>query len=128
MKPALSRLPRSDGPAAVILIRVAAGTIFVSEGVQTFLFPDALGAGRFAKIGLPFPSATASFVGGVEIIAGVLLLIGLLTRIAAAALVLDMCVALLANASPPPTARGPARAALPSHHRPVSAGGVRGPR
>jgi putative oxidoreductase len=38
---------------AVFLIRILVGWVFLSEGVQKFLFPDALGVGRFVKIGIP---------------------------------------------------------------------------
>jgi len=68
---------------AVILIRILVGWVFVSEGIQKFLFPDALGAGRFAKIGIPLPQMAAPFVGFVEIICGVLVVLGLFTRLAA---------------------------------------------
>src|SRR5713101_5712963 len=79
---------------AISLIRVLVGWVFLSEGVQKFLFPDALGVGRFIKIGIPWPQVMAPFVGVVEIVCGALLLIGLLTRLAAIPLLIDICVAL----------------------------------
>ena len=79
---------------ALILARLAAGCIFLSEGIQKFLFPNALGVGRFAKIGLPSPQLLAPFVGVVEIVCGALLIVGLLTRLAAVPLVIDMLVAI----------------------------------
>jgi uncharacterized membrane protein YphA (DoxX/SURF4 family) len=79
---------------AVFLIRILVGWVFLSEGVQKFLFPDALGVGRFIKIGIPWPQVMAPFVGVVEIVCGALLLIGLLTRLAAIPLLIDICVAL----------------------------------
>ena len=82
------------GAHAVVLIRILAGWVFLSEGIQKFLFPDALGAGRFVKIGIPWPQVMAPFVGVVEIVCGFLLLIGLLTRLAAVPLLIDICVAL----------------------------------
>jgi uncharacterized membrane protein YphA (DoxX/SURF4 family) len=48
---------------AVILIRLLVGLVFLSEGIQKFLFPAALGAGRFERIGTPFPPLTAPIVG-----------------------------------------------------------------
>lgn len=87
-------------PAATVLIRAAVGAIFVCEGVQKFLFPAALGVGRFAKIGLPAPGLLAPFVGGVEIVAGALVLVGLLTRLAALPLVVDMLVAIATTKLP----------------------------
>jgi putative oxidoreductase len=71
------------GAAANILVRVLVGSVFLSEGIQKFLFPEALGAGRFAKIGIPAPQYSAPFVGTVEIVAGTLLLFGLFTRLGA---------------------------------------------
>lgn len=87
-------------PAATVLVRVAVGLVFVAEGVQKFLFPDALGAGRFAKIGIPAPETMGPFVGVVEIVAGTLVLAGLLTRLAAVPLVVDMIVAILSTKVP----------------------------
>ena len=68
---------------AVILIRLLVGWVFVSEGIQKFLFPVALGWGRFAKIGLPYPHVLVAIVGGLEIVCGALVLLGLWTRFAA---------------------------------------------
>ena len=85
---------KTSAPASVLLVRLAVGAIFLSEGVQKFLFPLELGAGRFAKIGIPAPDALAPFVGAVEIACGLLILFGLLTRLAAVPLVFDMLVAI----------------------------------
>src|ERR1700682_3960041 len=79
---------------AILLIRVLVGWVFLSEGVQKFLFPDSLGVGRFVKIGIPWPQVMAPFVGLVEIVCGALLLIGLITRLATIPLLIDICVAL----------------------------------
>jgi putative oxidoreductase len=79
---------------AVLLIRILAGWVFLSEGIQKFLFPESLGVGRFVKIGIPWPHMLAPFVGLVEIACGTLLLIGFLTRLATAPLLIDIAVAL----------------------------------
>jgi putative oxidoreductase len=79
---------------AILLIRILVGWVFLSEGIQKFLFPDSLGVGRFAKIGIPWPHVMAPFVGVVEIVCGTMLLIGLLTRVATIPLLIDICVAL----------------------------------
>src|ERR1039457_3181947 len=78
---------------AVLLIRILVGWVFLSEGIQKFLFSDSLGVGRFIKIGIPWPQVMAPFVGVVEIVCGTLLLIGLLTRLATVPLLIDICVA-----------------------------------
>src|SRR2546425_11511175 len=79
---------------AILLIRVLVGWVFLSEGVQKFLFPDSLGAGRFVKIGIPWPQFMAPFVGVVEIVCGTMLLIGFLARLATVPLLIDIAVAL----------------------------------
>jgi putative oxidoreductase len=79
---------------AILLVRVLVGWVFLSEGIQKFLFPEALGVGRFVKIGIPWPQVMAPFVGAVEIVCGTLLLLGLLTRLAAIPLLMNICVAL----------------------------------
>jgi hypothetical protein len=70
---------KSNAPRATILIRLLVGAVFLSEGIQKFLFPATLGVGRFLKIGIPAPQFFAPFVGIVEIVCGILLVIGLLT-------------------------------------------------
>ncbi len=47
---------------AVLLIRVLVGWVFLSEGIQKFLFPDSLGVGRFVKIGIPWPATVPLLV------------------------------------------------------------------
>ena len=89
-----------NAPAAVMLIRVLVGWVFVSEGVQKFLYPDAVGVGRFIKIGIPAPGAMAPFVGVVEIVCGALILAGLLTRLAVIPLLIDMAGAVVSTKLP----------------------------
>lgn len=90
----------TTAPASVILIRVVVGGVFFSEGIQKFLSPNDLGAGRFVKIGIPAPEAMGPFVGTVEIVCGSLIVLGLLTRLAAIRLIIDMCVALISTKLP----------------------------
>src|SRR5271165_7604884 len=85
---------------ALLLIRVLVGWVFVSEGIQKFLFPAQLGVGRFEKIGIPSPHFMAPFVGTVEILCGTLLLAGLFTRLAAVPLLIDMAVAIATTKIP----------------------------
>jgi putative oxidoreductase len=87
-------------PRAVFLVRLAVAFVFVTEGIQKFLAPEALGVGRFAKVGIPYPDITAPAVGGIEIACGALILLGLFTRLAAFALVVDMIVAIVATKVP----------------------------
>ncbi|MBE8726357.1 DoxX family protein [Flavobacterium sp. KB82] len=73
------------------------GAVFLSEGMQKFLFPETLGAGRFAKIGLPAAEFLANFTGCFEIICGILVLIGLFVRAACTALIVIMIAAIAAT-------------------------------
>ncbi|KFA92676.1 DoxX family protein [Archangium violaceum] len=100
------RLLSSEAPPATLLIRVMVGAVFLSEGIQKFLYPGELGVGRFTKIGLPAPEVLAPFVGVVEIIGGTLLLLGLLTRLAAVPLIIDMLVAIASTKVPILLSRG----------------------
>lgn len=93
-------------PRANILIRFMVGGVFLSEGIQKFLFPAALGAGRFAKIGIPLPELTAPFVGAVEVVCGALLILGLATRLATIPLIVNMLVAISTTKIPLLTASG----------------------
>lgn len=90
----------TTAPASLILVRIAVGSIFLSEGVQKFLFPNELGVGRFVKIGIPAPEVVGPFVGLVEIVCGSLIILGLLTRLASMLLIIDMCVALVSTKIP----------------------------
>ncbi len=86
--------------SALLLIRILVGWVFISEGIQKFLFPAQLGFGRFEKIGIPAPHILAPFVGAVEIVCGCLLLIGLFTRIAAIPLLAVISVAIVTTKIP----------------------------
>ena len=96
----LKRLAATHAPAAVILVRLMVGAVFLSEGVQKFLFPAEVGAGRFAKIGLPSPEIVAPFVGCFEIVCGVLVLVGLFTSLAVVPLIIIMLTAIATTKYP----------------------------
>lgn len=83
-----------------ILPRLIVGLVFLSEGIQKFLFPELVGAGRFEKIGFTNPEFLASFVASFEIACGILVLIGLTIRIAAIPLLIIMLTALTTTKVP----------------------------
>ncbi len=85
---------------AVVLIRLMVGGVFLVEGILKFHFPEELGAGRFAKIGISIPAVAGPFVAGVETVFGALVLVGLLTRLAAIPLLIDISVAILSTKIP----------------------------
>ena len=96
----ITRSSSTNAPIAVVLVRLMVGGVFLSEGIQKFLFADDVGAGRFARIGIPWPGAMGPFVGIVEIICGTLILIGLGTRLAAIPLLIDILVAIVSTKVP----------------------------
>jgi putative oxidoreductase len=97
---------------STLVLRAAVGGVFLVSGATKFLF-DNQGAGRFAKIGFPAASEVASFVGATEIACGALLVVGLLTRLAAVPLAIDMVVALATTKVPLLFGAGPEPVAAP---------------
>jgi len=90
----------SSSPGSIILVRLLVGAVFLSEGVQKFLFPSALGVGRFTKIGIPWPEFMAPFIGTFEICCGLLTILGLVTRFAAIPMSINMLVAITSTKIP----------------------------
>jgi uncharacterized membrane protein YphA (DoxX/SURF4 family) len=89
----LKNLTPTDHSQTTIIIRLIVGVVFLSEGIQKFLFPALRGAGRFEKIGLPAPEFLGGFVGTFEIACGLLIVLGLRTRLASIPLIIIMLVA-----------------------------------
>lgn len=89
-----TRLLHTEAPAAVVLVRLYVGAVFASEGVLKFVRPDDLGTGRFDRAGVPAPGSLAPLNGALEIVCGLLILAGLLTRLAAVPMVVNMLGAL----------------------------------
>lgn len=83
-----------------LLIRLMVGTVFLSEGLQKFIYPASRGSGRFEAIGFPMHELLGYSVGGVEVICGLAILVGLMTRRAALLTLLIMLVALLTTKLP----------------------------
>ncbi len=96
----IRKLINTDNSKAIILIRLMVGAVFLSEGIQKFLFPDMRGMGRFEGMGFPDPGFWAGFVGVTEIIAAGFILAGFLTRPAALAMLVNMTVAILVTKIP----------------------------
>ena len=96
-----SALLRTRATGWVILIRLLVGlVVFFPEGLQKLLFPDVLGAGRFARIGIPYPELMGPFVGVVETLCGLLIIVGLFTRLATIPLLIVMVVAIVSTKAP----------------------------
>jgi uncharacterized membrane protein YphA (DoxX/SURF4 family) len=89
-----------------VLPRLIVGLVFLSEGIQKFLFPELVGAGRFEKIGFSNPEFLASFVASFEIVCGTLILIGFAVRIAALPLFIVILTAIITTKIPILTEKG----------------------
>ena len=90
----LQKLIATDSSKTTIIIRLLVGAVFLSEGIQKFLFPAIRGAGRFEKIGLPNPEFLGGFVGAFEVVCSVFILMGFLTRLASIPILIIMMVAI----------------------------------
>jgi putative oxidoreductase len=88
--------PPTTGPKSTLLLRLMAGGVFLWEGILKFVYPNQ-GVGRFLKLGMPIPAFTADFVACLEIVGGLLLLSGLLTRLIAIPFIVEMIVSILST-------------------------------
>lgn len=93
------RMSPPQGPAPILLIRLAVGLIFFTQGILKYTDPN-MGVVRFARIGFPHPYFMAHFVGAVEIVCGLLILLGLLTRLAATPLLIVIITAIATTKIP----------------------------
>ncbi len=91
--------PPTNGPAATIWLRIMCGAVFFWEGVMKFVFANQ-GVGRFIKLGMPFPAFTADFIGVLEIVGGLMLIVGIGTRLISIPFVIEMIVAILVTKIP----------------------------
>ncbi len=96
----IHRIAFSTAPPATLLIRTIVGAVFLLEGILKFVNPQELGVGRFIKIGIPFASFFAPFDGVFEIGCGILLMLGLMTRLAAIPMIINMIVAITSTKIP----------------------------
>ena len=88
-----------QGPASILLIRLAVGLIFFTQGILKYTDPN-MGVARFTRIGFPHPYFTAHFVGTFEIVCGLLVLLGLWTRMAAIPLFIVITTAITTTKIP----------------------------
>lgn len=91
---------RAGAVNGIVLIRLMVGAVFLTEGMQKFLLPGVRGAGRFEAIGFPNPELLGYLVGTFETVAGAMILLGLVTRLAAVPLFVIMVVALVTTKVP----------------------------
>jgi len=88
--------PPDNAPTATFLLRLMAGGVFLWEGMLKFVFANQ-GVGRFTKLGIPAPELMANFVGILEIVGGILIIAGFLTRFIAIPFIIEMIVAMVST-------------------------------
>lgn len=91
--------PPRPGHRSIVLIRLAAGLIFFTQGILKYIDPN-MGVLRFTKIGFPHPAFTAHFAGFFEIVCGALVLAGLFTRLAVVPLLIVISTAIVTTKIP----------------------------
>lgn len=96
----LRQILQTDAAKTTILIRLMVGSVFLSEGIQKFLYATQRGVGRFESMGFPAPEFFGNFVGVSEILAGLLILAGLFTRFGAFTTFVIMTVAIIVTKIP----------------------------
>lgn len=89
----------AQGPASILLIRLAVGLIFFTQGILKYIDPN-MGVIRFTRIGFSHPYFTAHFVGMFEIVCGLLVLLGLWTRLSAIPLLIVISTAIVTTKIP----------------------------
>lgn len=94
------------GNYPILVIRLTVGFIFLSEGIQKFVYPETLGEGRFAILGIHPPLFWADFTGSFEIFCSILIIIGFFTRLAVLPLLIIMCVSFITTKWPMLTEKG----------------------
>lgn len=88
--------PPVEGTKEILIIRLMTGSVFFWEGILKFVYPNQ-GVGRFTKLGFPMPETMAHFVAVCEIIGGLFLILGFLTRLTSFYFILQMIVAILST-------------------------------
>jgi uncharacterized membrane protein YphA (DoxX/SURF4 family) len=88
--------PPVEGSSNILLLRLMAGGVFFWEGILKFIYTNQ-GIGRFTKLGFPFPETISNFVATTEIVGGILILLGLGTRVITLYFIAEMLIAILST-------------------------------
>lgn len=96
----IKRILNTEDDNKIIILRLIVGLIFISEGIQKFLFLEVLGPGLFRNIGFSHAYFWAYFTGTFEIVCGIFVLFGFLTRIMSVPLLIVMITAFISTKLP----------------------------
>jgi putative oxidoreductase len=94
------RIIQTSGDKKVLVLRFIVGLVFLSEGIQKFLFPGSLGTARFERIGFADPAFWAYFTGTFEVLCGLMVLLGMAVRVTAIPLIIIMLTAFVTTKWP----------------------------
>ena len=81
--------------ASRLLLRVGVGMVFLFAGLQKVLPGTTVTVAYFTRLGIPWPDLLGPFIGYLELVGGLLLVVGLLTRLLSALFISEMVVAIL---------------------------------
>jgi putative oxidoreductase len=101
-----TKVLNTENDSKIIFIRLIVGLIFFSEGIQKYLIVSVLGPDYFKEIGFIHPMFWAYFTGAFEMFCGILILFGLLTRLASIPLLTIMITAFITTKLPLVSTRG----------------------
>jgi len=96
----LTRIVKTENDSRSVFPRLIVGLIFLSEGIQKFLFPELVGTVRFETIGFSNAAFWAYVTATLEVVCGLHILLGLFTRLAAIPLLIIMITAFLTTKLP----------------------------
>jgi uncharacterized membrane protein YphA (DoxX/SURF4 family) len=89
----------TESSRSILLVRIAVGLIFFTQGILKYIDPN-MGVVRFTRIGFPHPYFTAHFVGTFEALCGLLVLLGLWTRLVSIPLLIVITTAIATTKVP----------------------------
>jgi putative oxidoreductase len=82
-------------PIGLLALRLAVAAVFVYMGYNKLFVNSGMTVQMFGSLGFPMPSFFAYLVGAAELVGGLMVLLGVFTRVAASWLSVVMIVALL---------------------------------